>query len=69
MNGFTTISDAARIVGIPPKRICNMFFSGRLDDSRCPRLGRRRLIPLDYIAEIKAKVKETDEATSAKRTV
>jgi hypothetical protein len=38
--------------------ISDLFYSRRLDDARCPIIGGRRLIPEDYISEIKEVLRE-----------
>lgn len=37
---------------ISPQRISNLFYARRLDNIRCPLVGRVRLIPRDYIPEV-----------------
>jgi len=51
--GFTTVSGLARRLGIPPRKISDQFYSRALDDSRCPIVDGRRLIPETYVPEIK----------------
>ncbi len=52
VQGYHTVSQAARRWGITPRLISDLFYSRRLDDSRCPIIGGRRLIPEDYLPEI-----------------
>jgi hypothetical protein len=48
-----TVSEAARrIPGARPKDISDLLYRRRLDDARCPIVGGRRLIPLDYLPEV-----------------
>ena len=59
MNNLT-VSDVARDIShrtgitVPPQVISNLFYKRYLDDSRCPVVGRFRLIPADYIPTIEA---------------
>jgi hypothetical protein len=47
------ISEVARMFpGIRPRDISDLFYQRRLDDSRCPVVGGRRLIPESYLPEI-----------------
>ncbi len=55
MAEFVTVSGAARRLGnIPPRNISDLFYARKLDDGRCPIVGGRRLIPLDYLATVEA---------------
>jgi hypothetical protein len=54
MGEFLTVSETARPWGIPPRLISDLFYARKLDDSRCPIVGGRRLIPRDYVAQVKA---------------
>jgi hypothetical protein len=53
-----SVSDAARELSrrtgwtIRPRLISDLFYQRRLDDGRCPIVGRFRLISEDYLAEI-----------------
>jgi len=55
---FLTVSQVARQIEsrigkiIPPARISTLFYRRILDDSRCPIVGRFRLIPVDYVEEV-----------------
>jgi hypothetical protein len=48
-----TVSDVARSLGVAPRAISDLFYARRLDDRRCPILGGRRLIPAEYVNEIR----------------
>lgn len=43
-----------RDVNVAPRVISDAFYQGRLDRSKCPVVGGRRLIPLDYLPELKS---------------
>jgi hypothetical protein len=45
---------ARRIPGARPKDISDLFYQRKLDDRRCPIVGGRRLIPVDYVPAIEA---------------
>lgn len=55
-----TVSEVARDISrrtgatVPPHVISNLFYRRQLEDSRCPIVGRFRLIPADYIPTIEA---------------
>lgn len=55
-----SVSDVARRISrqagisIPPQVISNLFYTRRLDDRRCPVVGRQRQIPDDYVPAIEA---------------
>jgi len=37
---------------VKPREISDLFWSGKLDSSRCPLVGGRRMIPLDYLPTV-----------------
>ena len=39
---------------VKPREISDLFWSGKLDSSRCPLIGGRRMIPLDYLPTVAA---------------
>lgn len=53
-----TVSEVARQIEtrlgrtIPPRQISDLFYSRRIDDSRCPVIGRNRVVPVDFIPVI-----------------
>ena len=49
---------ARRIPGSKPRDITALFYERRLDDSLCPIIGQRRLIPPEYVSVIEAKLRE-----------
>jgi hypothetical protein len=56
---FLIVSEVARrIPGARPKDISDLLYRRRLDDARCPIVGGRRLIPLDYLPEIERVLRE-----------
>jgi hypothetical protein len=54
-----TVSQAARLWGIPPRLISDLFYARRLDDRRCQVVAGRRLIPADYLTEIERVLRES----------
>lgn len=54
-----TVSEVAREISrdegviIAPHVISNLFYRRQLDDARCPVVNRVRLIPPDYVPEIR----------------
>ena len=55
---LTSISEIARRLGIPPRLISDLFYARKLDERRCPLVGNRRVIPLDYLPEIEAALRK-----------
>jgi hypothetical protein len=56
---FFTVSDVARqLPGARPKDITDLFYQRKLDDSRCPVVGGRRLIPAEYVGAIEAALRK-----------
>jgi hypothetical protein len=52
---FLTVSETARrIPGARPKDISDLLYLRRLSCARCPLVGGRRMIPLDYVPEVEA---------------
>lgn len=55
---FVTVSDAARRITqdtgktVSPQSISTLLYRRILDDSRCPIVGRNRMIPVDYLPEV-----------------
>ncbi len=50
---LVTVSQAARALGARPRDISDLFYARRLDDSICPLLGGRRVIPCSYLGDIR----------------
>jgi hypothetical protein len=67
-----SITELAREFDCLPRVISDAFYSGALDEKRVIRAGGRRLIPADYISEIRAKLielgklSETEAARSSR---
>jgi hypothetical protein len=53
-----SVSEVARIAGVRPRDISDLFYSRELPDQRCPIVAGRRLIPVDYVPVIMAALKE-----------
>lgn len=54
MPEVTTISALARKNNIAPRKISDLFYARKLDESVCPLIAGRRLIPLTYVPVIEA---------------
>jgi hypothetical protein len=52
------VSEVARRLGVRPRDISDLFYQRRLTDKVCPVVGGRRLIPLNYLPEIEAALRE-----------
>lgn len=48
-----SISDLARELGCRPRDISDAFYARLLDESQCPSVAGRRLIPREYVPTIK----------------
>ena len=46
------VSDVARRLGVAPRVISDLFYQRVLDDSACPVVCGRRIIPEAYVSEI-----------------
>lgn len=59
-----TVSEVARHISretgctVLPRAISTLFYKRRLDDERCPVVGRCRMIPEDYIPTIAGVLRE-----------
>jgi hypothetical protein len=54
MQKFFAVSQVGRRFGVAPDLISNGFYRNWLDPARCPIVGTRRVIPEDYLDELKA---------------
>jgi len=59
-----TASEIARELGCRPRDISDLFYARKLDDSRCPIIAGRRVIPPEYIAEVRRVLVETGKLTA-----
>jgi hypothetical protein len=57
MPELLTVRDAAVRLGVRPRDISDLFYSRRLDVDRCPVIGDRRLIPIDYLSGIQIELR------------
>lgn len=64
MTDFTTISELARQLRCRPRDISDLFYCRALDDSRCPIVSGRRLIPSDYVSDVKRVLAERGKVSS-----
>jgi hypothetical protein len=65
MGRFVIVSEAARQIGVAPRAISDLFYARRLDDERCPVVGGRRLIPLDYLPVVEAALRAAGRLLTA----
>lgn len=61
---FRTITDLAREWGCPPRVLSDAFYGRHLDESRVLLVGGRRLIPDEYVPEVRAKLIELGKLPS-----
>lgn len=50
---FYFTGEVAARLNARPKDITMLFYCRKLDVKRCPTVGGRRLIPVDYVEEVK----------------
>jgi hypothetical protein len=55
---YLLVSGVARRLGVAPRAISDLFYSRRLNDELCPIIGGRRLIPLAYLGQIEAALRD-----------
>lgn len=48
-----TMSEAADEIGCKPRDISDLVYQRAIDESRLVRVGYRRAIPLDYLADLR----------------
>ena len=53
-----SISEAAKEINCLPRDISDAFYLRLLDDSRCFTIGNRRVIPDDYLPEVRRVMQE-----------
>lgn len=58
MPNYQTVGEVARPFGIAPRVISDLFYSHHLDNQRCPVVGGRRIIPVEYVPQIEAVLRE-----------
>jgi hypothetical protein len=61
------VSEVARRIGARPKDISDLFYLRRLNDSLCPVVGGRRLIPESYVPEIEKALREAGKLQEVAR--
>jgi hypothetical protein len=49
-----SVKDVADQCHVHPRLISDLFYQRHLDPRRCPAIGGRRVIPADYVPEIRA---------------
>lgn len=63
MPDFCSVTDVAREIGCRPRDISDLFYARVLDDERCPIVSNRRVIPRDYLPEIRRALSQRQKAT------
>ena len=54
LNSHSSVGQVAARLGVKPTLITNWFYTGILDSSRTQMVAGRRMIPDDYLPEIRA---------------
>lgn len=60
----TNASEIARKHGIAPRLISDLFYARKLDENRCPIVGGRRVIPLEYVPEVERALRDAGRIPS-----
>lgn len=50
--GYLSVSEAARRLGVAPRKISDAFYRRELNDALCPIVANRRLIPESYLSQL-----------------
>jgi hypothetical protein len=58
LNNTVGVTETTRKLGVLPRVLSDLFHAEKLDRDRCPIVGKRRVIPADYVPIIKAKLRE-----------
>lgn len=58
MMQYTTISELARRLDVPPRVISDLFYARKLDDTVCPIVSGRRLIPDSYVPVVEQVIRD-----------
>ncbi len=58
MRDIFTIRQVADRFGVKPGVIVNLFYTGVLDNAKCPLHGRSRIISLDYLPTIEQALRD-----------
>ena len=53
-----SVSAVARQLGVPPRKITDLFYRRKLSDSLCPVVDGRRIIPAEYVPTVEAACRE-----------
>lgn len=69
MGAQVFVGEVARQLRCTPQEITLLFYRRFLDNARCPVISGRRLIPADYIPEIKRVVREQRQLRAARHPV
>lgn len=60
-----TVGQVARQLKVPPWKLSNLFYRGRLDDVKCPIVAGRRQIPASYLPQIAAMLRTAGYAVQS----
>jgi hypothetical protein len=55
---YLGVREVARQIGCRPRDLSDGLYDGTLDAGRCPLVAGRRLIPRDYVPEIRKALRE-----------
>lgn len=63
------VGEAARRLGAKPSDITWLFYQRELNDELCPIVGGRRVIPVEYLATIRAQLVRRGKAVTKAQAV
>ena len=66
---YLSVSDCAREIGARPRDISDLLYQRVLDDSICPVVSNRRLIPRSYVPTIREVLAERGLLLNQKESV
>jgi hypothetical protein len=55
---YLSVSEVARVLGVRPRDVSDLYYQRTLSDEICPVVGGRRLIPDDYVGHIEKTLRE-----------
>ncbi len=64
---YLYLTEVADVLGVAPKVLSDLLYRGIIDRQRCPLLGRRRAIPVDYLPEVLAALRRARQTARRKR--
>jgi hypothetical protein len=64
---YRSVSEVARVLGVRPRDVSDLFYQRLARDDMCPVVGGRRLIPACCVSEIEELLRERGLLSTAKQ--